>query len=217
MSSPSFYLASKSPRRKELLTQWGFNFAVLSDERMLEPDEKPYPVEDPFEYVRRASIAKAVHAHAFLLANPEIPMLPVLTADTIVILDLKILRKPKDRREAARMLRSLSGRSHTVMSAVSLIDKEGNISTKFSKSVVSFAPLTKEQIQSYIDTGEAMDKAGAYGIQGAAALFVENLCGSYTGVVGLPAFETGILLSTLGIYTEASLSTPPNDPTKKAT
>ncbi|MCD8338813.1 MAG: Maf family protein [Burkholderiales bacterium] len=210
MSSPSFYLASHSPRRKELLTAWGFDFEVLSDKRMIEPDERPYPVEDPFEYVRRASIAKAVSAHAFLLAYPEIPMLPVLTADTIVFLDGKILRKPKDAKEATKMLKSLSGRAHTVMSAVSLAEIDGTISTKFSKSVVSFAPLSKEQIESYVASGEGMDKAGAYAIQGAAALFVDNLNGSYTGVVGLPAFETGILLNTIGI--NSTVSQKPNAP-----
>ncbi len=201
MTTPSFYLASQSPRRRKLLRQWGYNFKVFPNCAALDLDESPYQTEDPFAYVSRASEEKAKAALKYLEEHPRIRKLPILTADTIVVLeDTTILRKPTSRKQAYDMLKTLSGENHTVMTAVTLIGLDGNTNTKLTKAVVNFVPLSEKQIEAYLDTGEPFDKAGGYGIQGQAALFVESINGSYTGVMGLPGYATSQLLARFGIH-----------------
>jgi len=192
--SPRIYLASQSPRRRELLHQIGVEIAeVLRD---LAVDETAHPGETPEVYVRRVAQAKAEAGWAAVQAR-GVAALPVLAADTTVTIDGHILGKPADREEAAAMLRRLSGRDHVVLSAVALKDAQ-HFEMAVSTSTVRFAALDEARIQAYLRTGEFEDKAGAYGIQGHAGMFVEHLNGSYSGVMGLPLFETAELLRKLG-------------------
>ncbi|EGV20204.1 Maf family protein [Thiocapsa marina] len=185
------YLASRSPRRLALLGQIGVRVALVE----AETDETRRPGESPETYVRRVALEKARAGRA---AVPEDRRRPVLAADTAVVLGDVTLGKPTDRASAARMLGSLSGRSHRVLTAVALITGEREL-TELSESLVTFRVLEQSEILSYWETGEPCDKAGAYGIQGIGALFVSNLQGSYSGVMGLPLFETGRLLDAAGI------------------
>ncbi|MDD3884041.1 MAG: Maf family protein [Gallionella sp.] len=194
MESPRIYLASQSPRRRELLQQMGVTIAeVLRD---LAVDETAHPGEMTEVYVRRVAQAKAEAGWAAVQARGMAP-LPVLAADTTVTIDGHILGKPADREDAAAMLRRLSGREHVVLSAVALKDAQ-NFEMTVSTSTVRFSALDEARIQAYLRTGEFEDKAGAYGIQGHAGMFVEHLNGSYSGVMGLPLFETAELLRKLG-------------------
>jgi septum formation protein len=189
---PEFvYLASGSPRRRELLQQIGVPFRVVG----AEVDETALPHEAPQAYVSRLAEAKA---HAGWQVIPEPAIAPVLAADTAVVLDGKILGKPKDGPDAERMLVSLSGRTHEVLTAVALRDA-GGAQVRISHSLVTFRRITSAEISAYWGTGEPRDKAGAYAIQGAAAVFIEDLHGSYSGVMGLPLFETAELLASAGI------------------
>lgn len=193
---PRIYLASQSPRRRELLKQIGINFEMLlmrSDPRRnLEVDETQHPDEQPENYVRRVSQAKAEAGYDVLKLR-NLPQFPVLAADTTVTLDGKIFGKPGSAEQAAEMLRQLSGREHHVLSAVAIALEE-HVEVALSTSTVRFITLSEERIRRYLLTREYTDKAGGYAIQGQAGAFIEHLSGSYSGVMGLPLFETVQLL-----------------------
>jgi septum formation protein len=195
------YLASRSPRRRELLKQAGISFEVLlfreDSRRGVDVDESPVAQESPRDYVQRMARIKT-QAAALRLAQRRLPLYPVLGADTSVILDERILGKPADADEAVAMLSALSGRVHEVMTAVAVCRHE-RLETRLSVSKVEFSPLTPVQIRQYVASGEAFDKAGAYAIQGRAGAFVRHLAGSYTGVMGLPLYETIELLESFGM------------------
>jgi septum formation protein len=188
---PQIYLASRSPRRRELLTQIGVRFAVLE----ADCDETRHPGEHPEDYVLRVAQEKARRVRGALPADEQ---RPVLGADTAVVVDERILGKPATLDESLAMMRLLSGRCHRVMTAVALITVD-EVRTDLSESRVTFRTLTREECLRYWATGEPRDKAGGYGIQGLGALFVAGLTGSYSGVMGLPLFETARLLGQAGI------------------
>jgi len=193
---PRIYLASQSPRRRELLKQIGINFEPLllrtDTYRNRDVDETPHDGELPDEYAMRVCRIKATAGYAALKLR-SLPSFPVLAADTAVALDGKIFGKPESAEHAAAMLRQLSGCEHRVLSAVAVALDE-HIETALSVSTVRFAPLDEERIQRYLLTHEYADKAGGYGIQGHAGAFIEHISGSYSGVMGLPLFETVQLL-----------------------
>lgn len=192
----SIYLASRSPRRRELLGHIGVKFhLLLFRSRPGQPpdvDEDPRPGESPRDYVLRVARDKAAAGWRRMLER-NLPRAPVLAADTTVALDGQIFGKPRDRQEAQAMLATLSGKRHEVLTAVALQD-EGDVETALSVSEVQFRELTAEEIRDYVATGEPDDKAGAYAIQGRAALFVTEIRGSQSGIVGLPLYETAQLL-----------------------
>jgi septum formation protein len=194
------YLASRSPRRRELLNQIGIDFdtVVFRDGMRAdsETDETPMPGESPVDYVERVTRAKAMHGLR-LVEERRLPTRPVLAADTTLELDGQIIGKPVDMADAAAILRRLSGRTHRVLTGVA-VDHMRRTEYVLSTSEVRFRHIDDEEIRHYVISGEPMDKAGAYGIQGRAGLFVEHLSGSYTGVMGLPVCETGELLKKLG-------------------
>ncbi len=185
------YLASQSPRRRELLTQLGIEFSVLD----VEVPELRAPTESPMEYVSRVAREKA---HAGLGRLDSAAGAYVLGADTEVVLDQEVFGKPRDAEEAAAMLRRLSGRTHEVISTVWAMGAVSALS-EVSVSQVRFAELDDAAIAAYVATGESFGKAGAYAIQGRGAAMVEHLQGSYSGVMGLPLFETARLLRRLGL------------------
>jgi septum formation protein len=189
MSTDFVYLASASPRRSELLRQIGVRFTV----RAAAIDEEPLPRETPDAYVTRLAAAKAEAVWA-AVADAH----PVLGADTAVVLDGELLGKPATAAEAEAMLARLSNRTHRVLTAVAL-RHAGGLDTRLSESEVRFRATTAGERLAYCATGEPFDKAGGYGIQGHAAVFVESLRGSYSGVVGLPLFETAQLLARCGL------------------
>ena len=189
------YLASQSPRRRELLKQIGINFELLlraSARRQIDVDETPLPGESAEVFARRISQEKAQAGYDTLRLR-NLPAHPVLAADTIVTLDGQIFGKPEDAEQAAAMLRQLSGREHQVLSAVAMAS-DNLVEVRLSLSTVRFAELGEARIQRYLQTGEYRDKAGSYAIQGQAAAFIEHLSGSYSGVMGLPLAETVQLL-----------------------
>lgn len=196
----TIWLASKSPRRAELLAGMGVPFEVLNfiDHvgALYEVDESVLPGESPRDYVRRVALDKALHAHAYL-KDRGLPLRPLLSADTTVALNDRILGKPADVAEATEMLSVLSGQTHEVLTAVVVVDGD-QIRQALSVSRVDFMPLTTETIERYIESGEPFDKAGGYGIQGHAGTFVTSMAGSYTGIMGLPVHETGELLRPAG-------------------
>ena len=196
ITQPRIYLASRSPRRRELLKQIGINFEVLimrSDpRRTIDVDETPVVDEQPEDYVRRVCKDKAEMGYAILRLR-NLPPFPVLAADTTVTLDGKIFGKPDNAEQAAEMLRQFSGREHQVLSAVAVAMDE-HVEVAVSTSTVRFATLDEERIRRYLHTREFSDKAGGYGIQGYAGAFIEHLNGSYSGVMCLPLFETVQLL-----------------------
>lgn len=183
------YLASASPRRCELLGQLGMTFEQVP----ADIDETPLNGEPPEDYVLRMALEKA-HAAAATLDTPHVP---VLGADTSVVVDGVILGKPEDRDHAVSMLTRLSDTSHRVLSAVAIVGG-GREATELSVTDVQFRKLSSSEIAAYWDKGEPEGKAGAYAIQGLGALFIENIQGSYSGVMGLPLFETGRLLESFG-------------------
>ena len=193
---PRIYLASRSPRRRELLKQIGINFEMLllrSDPlRNMDVDETPVVDELPEIYVQRVCREKAETGYSVLRVR-NLPAFPVLAADTTVTLDEKIFGKPDNAEQAAAMLRELSGREHQVLSAVA-IAMEDHVEVALSTSTVRFATLSDERIRRYLLTREHTDKAGGYAIQGYAGAFIEHLSGSYSGVMGLPLSETVQLL-----------------------
>jgi septum formation protein len=188
---PAIYLASASPRRAELLTQIGVPFEVL---RLGEftVDETVHGREAPLAYVKRLAYAKA-EAGVKAMRAQQRPARPVLAADTTVCIGRIILGKPEDAADARRMLVQLAGKTHRVLTGIALACG-GNIEVSVSDSRVTFASLTRRQIDAYIATGEPFDKAGAYGIQGIAGTMISHLSGSYSGVMGLPVHETARLL-----------------------
>jgi len=194
------YLTSQSPRRRELLKQIGVNFDMLlirnDNRRSADVDESPEDNEAPDDYVKRISRIKAAAGWDALRVR-NLPAFPVLGADTTVTLDGKIIGKPRDREDATAILRQLSGRQHQVMSAVTVAFGE-RIETRLSTTEVTFAVLSEDQIHRYLFTNESHDKAGSYGIQGIAAAFIKRIEGSYSGVMGLPLFETAELLLNFG-------------------
>lgn len=187
----SLILASASPRRRDLLEQIGVRFRV----RAADIDESVLPGESPAEYTMRVARDKA----RAVLAS-EGPELPVLGADTAVILDDRILGKPVSREDAARMLSLLSGRTHRVYSAVAMAVNGQAVQQRLNITSVTFAELDEAWIESYIDTGDPMDKAGAYGVQGRAAERISRIDGSFSGVMGLPLYETSELIEAVKCY-----------------
>ena len=185
------YLASASPRRAELLTQIGVAFDVL---RLGEftVDESVHGREAPLAYVKRLAHAKAEAGVKAMLAQKR-PVRPVLAADTTVCIGRIILGKPEGAADARRMLTLLSGKTHRVLTAIALA-RGNTIKVAVSDSRVTFATLTRRQIDTYVVTREPFDKAGAYGIQGYAGAMISHLSGSYSGVMGLPVYETARLL-----------------------
>lgn len=193
------YLASASPRRRELLAQIGIGYDVIESGIA----EQPRPGEDARDYVRRLSREKA-HAVVAHVRAQGMPRRPVVAADTEVVIDGEILGKPADRARGEAMLRRLSGRTHEVLTAICVVRQqpgEGAIAERvaLSASRVTFGRLRAEDIAHYWDTGEPADKAGGYAIQGYGARFVERLEGSYSGVMGLPLYELAQALDELGL------------------
>ena len=196
------YLASKSPRRQELLNQIGIQFIVLDvpaqdtvNSDMV--DETVLADENAADYVNRLSRDKAGCAWQFLLSR-NIARYPVLTADTTVVLDNLILGKPRNRTEAYQMMERLSGKTHQVLTSVA-IRSHDFFSQVLQTSSVTFAELSSGNITAYVDTSEPYDKAGGYGIQGLAGKFIKHIEGSYSGIMGLPLYETAGLLRKAGI------------------
>ncbi len=199
------YLASRSPRRLALLQQIGIEARLLldEDEARAEALEVVRPGESPTRYVERVALAKAQAARERLEAA-GLPPAPLLAADTTVAIGGTILGKPADEADAARILSRLSGRSHRVLTTVVVISASGRrCLSRTQVSRVQFCRLSPEDIAWYVATGEALGKAGAYGIQGAAARFVRRIEGSYTGIMGLPLFETALLLQKVGLTPQA--------------
>ena len=198
----TFYLASKSPRRKEILEQLGFRPVILAsnDHTLLNfaGDEVQLPQESAQDYVVRTTRDKAIQALERIRIEAREPF-PVLSADTTVILDGKILGKPVDIQEARHFLQLMSGRAHEVRTAVFVGTNPNNLLGKVNVSKVWFKPLSSEEIEGYIATSQPYDKAGGYGIQGLAGAFVEKIEGSYSGIMGLPVFETVELLKQFNI------------------
>ena len=196
------YLASRSPRRRELLAQIGVKFEPLlfreGPRQDADTDEAVRPDEQPDEYVRRVTRLKAEAAWQRIVMRRGLHRQPVLAADTTVALGGEILGKPVDRDDAERILNLLSGTQHRVMTAVS-VAFEDRFEIAVSESLVTFATLDPSRISAYVQSGEPFDKAGAYGIQGRAGAFIERIEGSYSGVMGLPLYETAELLRKFGI------------------
>jgi septum formation protein len=185
---PAVRLASISPRRRELLTQIGVAHVVTG----AHIDESVHPGERAHDYVQRMARTKAQTVWEQDLT------LPVLAADTTVVLDGHVFGKPADAADAARMLGLLSGRTHEVLTAVALASQAG-LAMRVSVSAVRFRAIAADEIAAYWRTGEPRDKAGAYAVQGLGAVFIESLSGSYSGVMGLPLFETSELLRAAGV------------------
>lgn len=197
------YLASQSPRRRELLKQIGVHFDPLllrnDARREVRVDETPLEDELPVDYVQRICREKAEAGWEALLLRKLRPY-PVLAADTTVTVNGKIIGKPDNNEHALQILSELSGTQHQVLTAVA-VAFEGRLEMRLSTTIITFAELNEARIRRYLLTGEAHDKAGAYGIQGAAGAFVKHIDGSYTGVMGLPLFETIELLQSFGVST----------------
>jgi septum formation protein len=187
------YLASRSPRRAELLQQLGIDFEVLPSDI----DEAVLLNEQPQAYVLRLAHAKAAACLANLNTS-HLPRLPILAADTTVSVDGQILGKPENAADAHAMLKLMSGRWHEVHTGLALASEHG-IELALSSTQVEMAELSEDEITAYIASGEPFDKAGAYGIQGLASIFIRRIEGSYSGVMGLPVYETAILLKKSGI------------------
>ncbi|WP_373741946.1 nucleoside triphosphate pyrophosphatase [Neisseria sp.] len=190
----ALYLASGSPRRREILENLGYTVIRLPSEI----DETPSENEPAEAYVCRMAREKNAEAvRLWGLSGRGAPEFPVMTADTTVALGSRILGKPESAADAAAMLRALSGTTHQVYTAVCVF-WQGKTHEVLQQSDVAFKTLTEAEIEAYIRSGEPLDKAGAYGIQGLGGLFVERLAGSFTGVMGLPVFETAALLREAG-------------------
>ncbi|WMN18679.1 MULTISPECIES: nucleoside triphosphate pyrophosphatase [Pseudomonas] len=185
------YLASGSPRRRELLTQIGVPFTVIG----ADIDETPLAAEAPAAYVERLARGKAAAGRAALASDSTAC---VLGADTAVVLDGRILGKPRDQADALEMLMALSGREHEVLTAVALLDGQRS-QARVVRSLVRLRSISEQEARRYWASGEPRDKAGGYAIQGLAAVFVAGLNGSYSAVVGLPVCETAELLGDFGI------------------
>jgi septum formation protein len=192
------YLASQSPRRRQLLEQLGVAYELLLPEPHEDAEalEVVLPHEAPLAYVKRVTQLKLDAA----LARRErlgLPAAPVLCSDTTVALGREILGKPQDAADAGRILTVLAGKTHRVLTAVALGTAYQRLQA-VSISKVTFAPMSAAQVANYVNTGEPMGKAGAYGVQGRAAAYISHLSGSYSGIMGLPMFETAQLLRQMG-------------------
>jgi septum formation protein len=196
-SKPLIYLASASPRRSALLTQVGIPHTV----QPVDIDESIHHREQPEAYVRRLASEKA---EALWDRLDDSARLPVLAADTSVAVDEHILGKPQDEDDEVGMLARLSGRTHRVYTAIALRNSE-NCRTQVSLSEVTFRVLSESEMRTYWRTGEPVDKAGGYAVQGYAALFIERISGSFSGIMGLPLFETGELLKSIGWSLDCSI------------
>jgi septum formation protein len=199
LSNPQLLLASNSPRRRELLAQIGVCFGVVA----VELDETPVSGETPEAYVLRVAMDKARAGRALTDGRSE---LPVLAADTAVVVEGRILGKPRNRTDGAAMMRLLAGRTHSVLTGVALV---GELEQQaLSASEVSFRAIEAGEIDAYWETGEPEDKAGGYAIQGIGGVFVSELRGSYSGVMGLPLFETACLLAGAGVHVLPPIAGP---------
>ncbi len=192
MNLPTVYLASGSPRRSELLLQMGVTFDILR----LDVDETQYLNESPEDYVRRVAIAKAQAGWQRVKSGTK---RPVIGADTSVIVEQTVLGKPKNEQQARSMLQRLSARQHQVLTAVAIV-YDDHVLYRLSQSSVTFSTLTPAEITWYLSTGEGEDKAGSYAIQGLAAMFIQEIQGSYSGIMGLPIRETRELLMEIGQF-----------------
>lgn len=201
MSRPRLYLASASPRRRELLSQLKLEVLLLPQQ----VDETPRAGEAPDDCALRLATDKA---RAALVDPGYDPDLPVLAADTVVVCDGRLLGKPRGLEDAAGMLHLLSGRQHQVLTAVAIADRQ-RLETFCVSTSVSFRQLGDEEILAYWHSGEPQDKAGAYAIQGLGAMFVSRIEGSYSNVVGLPLYETVRLLASFGIGSMTILGETP--------
>jgi septum formation protein len=201
VSEQRIYLASRSPRRRELLKQIGVAFELLllreDWRRGVDVDETPLPEESPGAYVLRIAREKALTAQRQLVQR-GLPQRPVLAADTTVVFDGEIIGKPEDAEHAVRILGALSGREHQVLTAVAVAQRE-RIETQISVSSVWLRELSEAEIRRYVASGEPLDKAGAYAIQGRAGAFVTRIAGSYSGIMGLPLAETVELLQKFNV------------------
>ena len=195
------YLASRSPRRRELLKQIGINFATLllreALPRLMDVDETSLPNEAPADYTCRIARTKAGTGWMQVIQR-KLPQLPVLAADTIVVLNGRIFGKPENSAHAEEMLIALSGKAHQVLTAVAVAAQDGT-QVRISTSTVRFRNLSECEIRMYLARDETYDKAGGYAIQGMAAVFITEITGSYSGVMGMPLFETAQLLEESGI------------------
>jgi septum formation protein len=198
------YLASRSPRRRELLRQIGIGHEILllreDLQRGIDVDETPHGGEAARDYALRVATAKAEKGAWVAARRASLAARPVLGADTTIALDGSIIGKPRDSEDAVRILQRLAGHSHSVITAV-CVAYGGKLESRLSESRVSFAELDEAQIRRYVATGEPMDKAGAYAVQGRAAAFIARIEGSYSGIMGLPLAETAALLAACGIAT----------------
>jgi septum formation protein len=198
------YLASQSPRRRQLLEQLGIRYELLlaDDSEDAEALEVVLSNEAPRAYVQRVTLLK-LEAALNRMKRRGLPLAPVLCSDTTVALGQTILGKPDDAKHAAQILGALSGQTHRVLTSVAMgtLSKSGKLlktEQALSVSNVRFAQLTRTQIQTYVASGEPMGKAGAYAVQGRAAAYIEHISGSYSGIMGLPMFETAQLLRAFG-------------------
>lgn len=200
-STKPIYLASRSARRRELLHQIGVGFEVLllrdDLKRPRDVDETPHAGESAYDYALRVARDKATVGLEKLARRPAV-LKPVLGADTTIALDDEIIGKPDDVEHAVRILQRLSGRSHGVITAVAMAFAD-RVETRVSASTVTMSALDEARIRRYVATGEPMDKAGAYAVQGKAAAFITRIEGSYSGIMGLPLAETAELLALFGI------------------
>jgi septum formation protein len=197
--SDFIYLASQSPRRRQLLEMLGVKHELLLPDpgEDTESLEEPLPNEAPARYVHRVTLLKLDAALARMQRRGLKPA-PVLCSDTTVALGRKIYGKPADERDAARMLKELAGTTHRVLTAVAIQSGRKRLAAT-SDSRVTFAKMTPAQVRAYVASGEPMGKAGAYAVQGAAAAYISHISGSYSGIMGLPMFETANLLRALKI------------------
>ena len=194
---PPLILASSSPRRRELLNQIGMAYQVI----VADIDESVRPGEDAGDYVCRMAREKALEVQ-----RRDGVTVSVLGADTAVVVNGRILGKPVDREDAFRMLEGLSGRTHEVWSAVALVSPGGGLRERLNITRVTFSELDRAWIGRYCDSGEPMDKAGAYGVQGIAAQKISHMEGSYSGVMGLPLHETAEILQEAGVLDKAAVA-----------
>ena len=193
------YLASQSPRRSQLLDQIGISHKLLlpAPDEDVESLELALPGESPMHYVKRVTALK-LDAAVLRMKARQLPVAPVLCSDTTVALGREILGKPVHAKDAIRMLQALSGQTHRVLTAVAIQSGRKRLTT-VSLSRVTFAALSRAQIKAYVDSGEPMGKAGAYGVQGLAAAHISGMQGSYSGIMGLPVHETAVLLRQVGV------------------
>lgn len=203
MSNKTVFLASKSPRRREILTRLGYEVRVIASNAhtlgAFEGDEVVHPDEKPEDYVIRTARNKFFEGLAVKAAGEFAGVqLPVVAADTVVSIGNEILGKPRDFAEACEFLEKLSGVTHSVRTAVVVGFAENRFALRVNHSRVTFRKLSRTEIEQYVRTGEPYDKAGGYGIQGLAGVFISGISGSYTGIMGLPVAETAELLKAAG-------------------